>query len=297
MIRLLCTYALIRMLFADALDLFIQLHLTRLASGRRAAGSCRLHFAPFLTRTVDDITTLEVLTWFTALGNVHPQIANKVLSYLKTMFQFLLSMQVLHGQNPTLAIKRYPCYPRKRFVQPHEEMTRLLASLAIERDAIETYFLTLVTTGCRPREARLMQWSHLHLESGRWDIPLTKTRRPHILMLPPELVTRLQQLSHHGDSVFSGRSGQPWSASTMQRIWTRIRTRAGLPDVQMRDLRRTVASWLEEEGVAITDIGQVLNHASQRTTIWYLAGLKPGRAIQQTLAQHMDRVLAHRSHS
>jgi integrase len=326
------------MLFNDALDLFIRFHLSRLASGKYVKTRVLDKFMPFLDRNLEEITPTDVYAWFTAIGAQHPQAANKALSYLRTLFAFLSGLGVFRGISPCLGIKRYPGYPRKRFIQAGCEMSHLLCSLTSEPMMISTYMMVLLTTGCRPAEARRMQWAHLHLESGRWEIPVTKSRRPHVLMLPEELIARLQLLyekmarglpegaagetpivrwtdglvtpGHETTSdgghktrrratptlatfVFTACHDRPWSQSAVQNYWHRIRTRAGLPDVQLRDLRRTVASWMEEAGVSITDIGQVLNHSSQKTTIWYLAGLRPDRAIKQNLSQHLDRILAH----
>jgi len=51
--------------------------------------------------------------------------------------------------------------------------------------------------------------------------------------------------------------------------WERIRKAAGLEDVRLHDLRRTVGSWLAQSGNSLHLIGKVLNHSNQSTTAIY----------------------------
>jgi len=51
--------------------------------------------------------------------------------------------------------------------------------------------------------------------------------------------------------------------------WNRIRKAAGLEDVRLHDLRRTVGSWLAQSGNSLHLIGKVLNHSNQSTTAIY----------------------------
>ena len=49
----------------------------------------------------------------------------------------------------------------------------------------------------------------------------------------------------------------------------RVVARAGLQNVRVHDLRRTVGSWLAHAGVSLHLIGDVLNHRDLRTTLGY----------------------------
>jgi hypothetical protein len=48
--------------------------------------------------------------------------------------------------------------------------------------------------------------------------------------------------------------------------WNRIRAAAGLNDLRIHDLRRTVGSWLVRDGASLHLVGSVLNHKDQKTT-------------------------------
>ena len=51
--------------------------------------------------------------------------------------------------------------------------------------------------------------------------------------------------------------------------WGRIRKAAGLNDLRIHDLRRTVGSWLVRDGASLHLVGSVLNHKDQKTTAGY----------------------------
>jgi len=51
--------------------------------------------------------------------------------------------------------------------------------------------------------------------------------------------------------------------------WGRIRAAAGLDDLRIHDLRRTVGSWLVRDGASLHLVGSVLNHKDQKTTAGY----------------------------
>jgi len=51
--------------------------------------------------------------------------------------------------------------------------------------------------------------------------------------------------------------------------WKRILTRAGLQDLRIHDLRRTLGSWQAATGSSLHIIGKSLNHKNPSTTAIY----------------------------
>jgi integrase len=70
------------------------------------------------------------------------------------------------------------------------------------------------------------------------------------------------------------------------KAWLRIRKHAGVPDVRIRDLRHTLASWLVAQGFNLLLVARVLNHTQAATTARYAhLALEPVRAaLDQTAA-------------
>jgi integrase len=99
---------------------------------------------------------------------------------------------------------------------------------------------------------------------------MTKAGRSHLLPLPTPVIDRLRTLAS-GDksewvfpgSVLTGHLAEP------EKAWQRIRERAGVPDVRMHHLRRTLGGWRSGQGYNLQLIGKALKHSSVSTTEVY----------------------------
>ena len=61
--------------------------------------------------------------------------------------------------------------------------------------------------------------------------------------------------------------GQHWN--DLERPWRRIRTKAGLPDLRIHDLRHSFASFAASAGESLMVIGKLLGHSQPQTTARY----------------------------
>jgi integrase len=154
---------------------------------------------------------------------------NSTRSYVKAE-----EWECFTGKNPASRIKKFPKQSRERFVQSNE-LPWLLKSLADEMPRTEIYFLTLLLTGARRDEARLMQWAHLDLDRALWHKPTTKTGVPHTVPLTAQLVTRLQALPRVTQWVFPSRPNHKngfrageRSVTAVEHQWQQIRRRGGV---------------------------------------------------------------------
>jgi integrase len=75
----------------------------------------------------------------------------------------------------------------------------------------------------------------------------------------------------------------------IEKIWQRVRKSAGIEDVRLHDLRRTVGSWLAQSGNSLHLIGRVLNHSSQSTTAVYARFAQDH--IHEALEKHGAQIL------
>lgn len=77
--------------------------------------------------------------------------------------------------------------------------------------------------------------------------------------------------------------------SALGRSLKRVLKRAGLENIRIHDLRRTVGSWLAQDGKSLHLIGDVLNHRDPKTTAGYAYFQTQQR--REALTNHGDRVL------
>ena len=80
--------------------------------------------------------------------------------------------------------------------------------------------------------------------------------------------------------VFGSEAGE--QVSSVKTAWRGTCRRAGIGDLQIRDLRREFGSRLRESGASDHDVRDFLGHANITTTSRYLASTPP--RLEQTLA-------------
>ena len=203
--------------------------------------------------------------------------------------QVVASVGGYSGENPAVGIEPFPAEKRDRFVQPHE-LPQLFEALREEPSPyMKTAFLVALLTGARRGEVLAMRWEDLDLAQALWRIPQTKANHPHYLPLPQSVVAMLQALPrlHESPYVFPGRDGHHHLVN-IAKAWMRVRARAGLTDVRLHDLQRTLGSWLVAHGASLPLIGKALDHSQVATTAIYARlQLDPVRVALESNAQRM----------
>jgi integrase len=274
-----------------------ELYLTRYALRKRTSQNdhnmLNRYFESWSNRRLSSLTRRDVAMLHSEIGQTAPYAANRVVALVRRMFNLGRVWGVYQGENPATGIELFPEEKRNRFVQPYE-LPKLFEALNEEPNPyIKTAFLVALLTGARRGEILAMRWDDLDLERAIWRIPHTKAQRPHWLPLPQPIVALLQALPRfQGCSyVFPGRDGNGHLVN-IAKAWTRIRARAGLTDVRIHDLRRTLGSWLAASGASLPLIGKALNHSQVSTTAIYARlHLDPVRIALDANAQRMLSVV------
>lgn len=270
--------------FGELIDLYRQRHLIHRKSAINDEGVFRHHLAHWRNRPLTSITRGDIIKLHTKIGTTPssvvrpgrpkavpmPRHANYILSLLRLMFNLAADWGLNPGPNPCLRIKRFPEVSRDRFVKP-DELPNLWQAIQEEPNVfVRAALFVSILTGARREEVLTMKWADLDTTQGLWRIPETKSGRVHLLPLPRPVLAELQKLPRFdgNDYVFAGR----WRRSHLVNVtapWHRIRQAAGIADVRLHDLRRTLGSWLVAQGHSLPLIGKALNHSSVSTTQVY----------------------------
>lgn len=288
--------------------MYLARHAPRKKSAIDDIGLLNHHLAPWRPRTLASITREDVARLHAQMGTQPsrvvrpgrpistpiPRTANKMLSLVCSMFHLAEDWGLYSGVNPCTRIKKFPEVSRDRFVTP-TELPRLWAALAADPSPfIRVAFLVSILTGARRSEVLQMQWSDVDFAQGTWRIEHTKSGRVHLLPLPRPVLTQLAALPrfHENPHVFVGRWGRSHLVN-VAKPWARIRKAAGLQDVRIHDLRRTLGSWLVAAGASLPLIGKALNHSQAATTqIYARMQLDPVRLALENNAVKMLAVIA-----
>jgi integrase len=238
-------------------------------------------------RKVSSIRKMDLQVLHTHIGKDTPYQANHLLALAHTLFEHARDIG-FEGANPVGGIQRFNEVSRERFLQADE----LQAFFKALRDEPSTkhrdFFLICLFTGARRGNVQAMRWTDVNLDRGTWTIPDTKAGRPQdvVLTAPAVAILRGRQAeSGECQWVFPGRHeghylGEPG------KVWKALLVRAGIKNLRIHDLRRTLGSWAAAGGASLQIIGKALGHHDVRTTeIYSRLNLDPVRVVIEATVQ------------
>ena len=243
-------------------------------------------------RKVDDIARWEVERLHNQIGALYPYEANRLLSLLGKMFRLAKVWGFIKptADNPAVGIERYKEHKRKRWLKP-EELPGLAKAIDAEpniyvRAAIWLYLLT----GVRKSELLEAKRDEVDWERGQLCLPDTKAGEEQIAPLSAPALAILQALPRQeGNPYILPGAKKGHHLVNIDKPWRRIRKAAGVEDIRLHDLRRTVGSWLTQGGVDLNRIKDALRHANISTTLVY-ARLGED-AAKPAMEEHAKRIL------
>ena len=204
-----------------------------------------------------------------------PAMANQVIVTLSRILnQAEIWGLVPEGGNPCRFVVKYRQRKRERFLTEEEfrRLGRVLGALeATGRVPLHAAaaIRLLMLTGCRRNEILTLRWEDVHLDVNELRLRDSKTG-PRAVPLSPAAVKVLAGLPRAAGNpwVIAGR--RPGARlSDFNSHWYRVRSRAGLEDVRLHDLRHSFASRAQALGESLPMIGKLLGHTKIQTTARY----------------------------
>jgi integrase len=265
-------------LFEEYLERYAKLHKI---SWEEDQSQFNRHLLPWQSRKLSTIGKTDLQKLHHDIGRDKGQYAaNRLLALCSILFNKAIEFGLWDKTNPALGIKKFREESRDRFLQA-DELPRFFEALSLEPNhTMRDYFILAILTGARGCNLRPMRWDQINLERREWRIPQTKNRTPQIIPLMEEAIFLLQQrkATATNDFVFPG-TGSTGYLSEPKTGWKRILKQAGLADLHIHDLRRTLGSWQARTGASLAIIGKSLNHKSpQATAIYARLDIDPVRA-------------------
>src|SRR5262249_48005538 len=150
---------------------------------------------------------------------------------------------------------------------------RFFAALELEDQIFQDFFLLLLLTGARRGNLQSLRFEQISFEQSTIRFPETKNGQPltvHLATEAIEILRRRQSETSGNPWVFpGGRKNPRGHLNSPKGAWARVLAAAGLEDLRMHDLRRTLGSWSASTGASLPIIGKALGHKNVATTQVY----------------------------
>ena len=219
---------------------------------------------------------------------------NRVLALASRLFTLTETWELRDpGSNPTRKVERAREEARDRTLS-ESELAALAAALreAEPRSPANVAALRFAAvTGLRIGEVLAIRWEHVDFESGRLLLPETKTgRRWHDL--PSPALAILAALPRMGNWTFTNNGTAPATYKRVRETFARVAAVAGLEDVRVHDLRRTVMTRAALAGVGAHVLRDLLGHKTTAMADRYVRALSnPVREAREQIGADIAAIM------
>jgi integrase len=238
---------------------------------------------PMKISTIQKVDIQELFNNLTKTGKYG---ANRFLDILSPVFNKAIEWELLKV-NPVVGIKKHKEQSRDRYLT-REELPKFFVTLAEEKNQlIKDFILISLYTSARKGNVLTMRWENIKFIDKIWYIPDTKNGIPQSLPLLDQAVKILEARKQQSTSewVFPSETSSSGHLQEPKKSWKRICQKAGIQDLRIHDLRRTIPSWMAMTGANQYVIGKVLNHENPRSTAIY------ARLGLDTVREYMNKAV------
>ncbi len=263
-----------RDLFENVVAEFLKRHRKRDGSALKSLPEIERMFnvnviPPWRGRRIQDITRRDVVALLDALvdSGIGPM-TNRVFSIVRKLFNWAVARDIVTGSPCVGVTPPAPETSRER-VLSDDELRRFWKATDETGYPFGPMFRLLLITGQRLSEVAEMPWRELSLEKQTWSIPSARTKngRAHDVPLSDlavEIIGDLPKIASTRDLVFTTGDRPASGFSRAKKILDAKMASDGtdIPHFILHDLRRTVATRLQEIGIPPHVTEAVLNHKS-----------------------------------
>lgn len=248
----------------EAIDEYEKKHAGKRKSGAAAVKLLRKYLEPKLgSEKVAAVEHRHAAKLHGDLSEKTPVLANRVIQHASKLFNLCETpwgYRTAAQGNPCKGIERNKETKRRRYmtVAEAQAVAARLDHYKKEFPAGVAYIYLLILTGTRRGEIWNARWEWL--DGNVLRLPDSKTGAKSVY-LPPAAMEVIEQLPK-GSGTITG-IGPPY------KLWYKVRTEAGCPDLRLHDLRHSFASAALAAGLSLAQIGELLGHHSTQTTMRY----------------------------
>lgn len=202
-----------------------------------------------------------------------PATCDHHIKLMKHALNLAIDWELLTEKNPVARVPLFAVDNKVEHYLDDVELERLLNVLHTDENrSVCLIALFLISTGCRLNEALSARWAHVDRGNRvfRVDAINSKSKRVRSIPLNDSALEVLDQLDTEEKYEYlfvNKQTEKPYT--TIMKVWTRLRAKAGLPHLRIHDLRHQFASFLVNSGRTLYEVQQVLGHSNPKVTERY----------------------------
>lgn len=133
--------------------------------------------------------------------------------------------------------------------------------------------ILLLGTGCRLNEILTAKKSDIDVDNRVLKIAASNSKSKRIRTVPLNdasidiILKQIEDTKGYDYLFINHQTGKPYT--TIMKVWTRLRNKAGLPHLRIHDLRHSFASFLVNSGRTLYEVQQILGHSQSIVTERY----------------------------
>lgn len=192
---------------------------------------------------------------------------------LRRMFSMAIEYEIIE-RNP---LSKFSLFNHDNKVENYlddEQLGKLMDVLRTDanRPACNIAIL-LLCTGCRLNEILSAKKSDISIESRTLKIAAINAKGKRVRSVPLNdaaidiILKQLDDTKGYEYLFINHQTGLPYT--TVMKVWTRLREKAGLPHLRLHDLRHSFASFLVNSGRTLYEVQQILGHSQSIVTERY----------------------------
>lgn len=226
-----------------------------------------------ITHSIIIKKTKEEKTYHVKIKSGSNSLANRHLRLIRALFRCGIELGIWN-EDPTKGIKPFPGSDAKRYVPPVEHIRKVLEVADPEQRA---YLLVIINTLARVNAVNTLKWEDVYEDYLILRTRKAKNSHEKQIRIPVNqtLKETLASLPRTSEYVFTSRmTGTHYVyRNNLMKI---LCNNAGVRRFSYHALRHYSASRLVQQGVALTDVQQLLGHEKATTTAIYLRSMGDG---------------------
>lgn len=224
-------------------------------------------------RKLNTIDQDDVYALHSGIGATHRTLADRVIEMGSAVYNCAAANFKYKGENPFKGVKRFGTAKRDRFVQPSEFPAFMEALAADNNESFKAFVAIQILVGLRLDNGLGLRWDQISFERRVVRIPDETSKNSEAMVIPLsaeaiEILLARKKVTGNSPFVFPAVSKSGYMTSPKKR-WAQLLKRAGLDDLHIHDLRRTMGSYQAIAGASLLVIGKSLGHKSARATEIY----------------------------